>query len=268
MNRAAMLAIAGRDLRIVARSRAVLIPTIAVPMVLLLTPPLTLLAARTAPDSLVSALFPLLTRLPVEMFDQLPNEPARQAVVLLLVYVFAPLYLLVPVMVASVTAADSVVGERERGTLEGLLDSPTTDRELLIGKLLVPWGLATVVSALGAVAYGAVADLVLSQYGLPPSFPNIEWAVLVGWVAPAAAAIGLGLIVAAINRVKTFHEASQIIGIIVLPIVALVVAQAAGVVLFDAAVLALFGTVLWLVALLLLRASARSFRRDRLLTRD
>ena len=132
----------------------------------------------------------------------------------------------------------------------------------------MPWGLATVVSALGAVAYGAVADLVLSQYGLPPSFPNIEWAVLVGWVAPAAAAIGLGLIVAAINRVKTFHEASQIIGIIVLPIVALVVAQAAGVVLFDAAVLALFGTVLWLVALLLLRASARSFRRDRLLTRD
>lgn len=268
MNRAAVFAIATRDLRIVARSRAVLIPTVAVPIVLLLTPPLALLTARSAPDSLASALLPLLTRLPVEMFDQLPNEPARQAVVLLLVYVFAPLYLLVPVMVASVTAADSVVGERERGTLEGLLDSPTTDRELLIGKLLAPWGLATVVSALGAVAYGVVANLVLLQYGLPPSFPNLEWAVLVGWVAPAAAAIGLGIIVAASNRVRTFQEASQIIGIIVLPIVALVVGQAAGVVLFDVGVLALFGIALWLTALLLLRASARSFRRDRLLTRD
>jgi ABC-type Na+ efflux pump permease subunit len=268
MNRTAVLAIAARDLRIVARSRAVLIPMIAVPIVLLLTPPLALLTARSAPDSLASALLPLLTRLPVEMFDQLPNEPARQAVVLLLVYVFAPLYLLVPVMVASVTAADSVVGERERGTLEGLLDSPTTDRELLIGKLLAPWGMATVVSAVGAVAYGAVANLVLFQYGLPPSFPNLEWAVLVGWVAPAAAAIGLGIIVAASNRVKTFHEASQIIGIIVLPIVALVVGQVVGVVLFDVGVLALFGIALWLTALLLLRASARSFRRDRLLTRD
>jgi ABC-type Na+ efflux pump permease subunit len=268
LNTTAVLAIAGRDLRIVARSRAVLIPTIAVPIVLLLTPPLALLAARTAPDSLATALFPLLTRLPVEMLDQLPTEPARQAVVLLLLYVFAPLYLLVPVLVASVTAADSVVGERERGTLEGLLDSPTTDRELLIGKLLAPWGMATVVSALGAVAYGAVANLVLSQYGLPRSFPNLEWAVLVVWVAPAAAAIGLGLIVAASNRVKTFHEASQIIGIIVLPIVALVVAQAAGVVLFDVGVLLLFGAALWLMAVLLLRVSARGFRRDRLLTRD
>ena len=267
-NVAAVRAIAGRDLRIVARSRAVLIPTIAVPMVLLLTPPLALVVARTAPQSLASALVPLLTRLPADLIRQLPDEPVRQAAVLLLVYVFAPLYLLVPVLVASVTAADSVVGERERGTLEGLLDSPTTDRELLVGKLLTPWAIATVVSALGAVAYGAVANLVLLQYGLPPSFPNIEWAVLVGWVAPAAAAIGLGLIVAACHRVKTFQEASQAIGIIVLPIVALVVAQASGVLLFDVTVHLLVGAGLWVAAIVLLRVSARTFTRDRLATRE
>lgn len=268
LNRTAVLAIAGRDLRIVARSRAVLFPTIAVPLVLLLTPPLALVVARTAPESLASLLASLLARLPVAMLEQLPDEPARQAVVLLLVYVFAPLYLLVPVMVASVTAADSVVGERERETLEGLLDSPTTDTELLLGKVLAPWGLATVVSALGAVAYGLVANLVLAEYALPPSFPNAEWGVLVCWVAPGAAAIGLGLIVAASSRLKTFQEASQIIGIVVLPIVALVVAQVAGMVLFDVRMLLAFGAALWLAASLLLRAAARGFTRDRLLTRD
>lgn len=267
-NWAAVLAIAGRDLRIVVRSRAVLVPALAVPIVLLLTPPLTLLAVRTAPASLAGALATLVTRLPAGVVEQLPARPAAQAVVLVLVYVFAPLYLLVPVMVASLTAADSVVGERQRGTLDGLLNSPTTDRELLLAKSLAPWIVATVVSAVGAVAYGAVANAVLSAYGIPPSFPNSEWAVLVVWVAPAVAAIGLGMVVAASPRVKTFSEASQLIGIVALPIVALVVVQAAGLVLFDATLLLALGGALWLAAVMLLRTASRSYRRERLATRD
>lgn len=267
-NWAAVLAIAGRDLRVVFRSRAVLVPTIAVPIVLLLTPPLTLLAARTAPASLARALASLVTRLPQGVIEELPARPAERAVVLVLVYVFAPLYLLVPVMVASLTAADSVIGERQRGTLDALLNSPTTDRDLLLAKSLAPWSVATVVSAVGAIAYGAVANAVLSAYGMPPSFPNSEWAVLVLWVAPAVAAIGLGMVMAASPRVNTFHEASQLIGIVALPIVALVVAQATGSVLFDATLLATVGAALWLAALVLLRVAARSYRRERLATRD
>lgn len=268
MNRAAVLAIAGRDLRVVARSRSMLVPLVIVPIVLLLTPPLTLVVTASAPDALAAELTPLLTRLPAELSDGLPSEPASAAAMLLLVYVFAPLYLLVPVMVASVTAADSVVGERERQTLEGLLHSPTTDRELLIGKLLTPWSLAVVAAALGAVAYGAVANVVLAQHGLPASFPNVEWTVLAVWVSPAAAASGAGLILVMSNRLKTFQEATQVAGIVVLPIVGLVVAQVAGVVLFDVVLLALLGSVLWLLTLLLLNMAGRSFTRDRLLTRD
>lgn len=268
MNRAAMLAIAARDLRIVARSRALVIPLVVVPAVLLLTPPLTLVIANSVPDSLAAELTPLFTRLPADVTGQLPTEPAHGAVVLLLIYVFAPLYLVVPVMVASMTAADSVVGERQRRTLEGLLHGPTTDGELLLGKVLMPWTLAVLVAVLGAVAYGAVANLVLAQYGLPASFPNIVWAVLVVWVSPAAAAFGVALIVALSARVKTFQEASQVAGIVVLPIVGLVVAQAAGLILFDVVFLGLLGCLLWLLTLLLLRVASRNFRRDRLLTRD
>jgi ABC-type Na+ efflux pump permease subunit len=268
MNRGAVLAIAGRDLRIVARNRGVLIPLLIVPTILLLAPPLTLVLTAAAPDALAAELAPLLTRLPAELSDGLPSEPARAAAVLLLVYVFAPLYLLVPMMVASVTAADSVVGERERHTLEGLLHSPTTDRELLIGKLLTPWCVAVVAAVLGALAYGAVANMVLAQHGLPASFPNVAWAVLAVWVSPAAAAFGAGLILVLSHRLKTFQEATQVAGIVVLPIVGLVVAQAAGVVLFDVLLLALVGCLLWLLTLLLLNVAGRSFTRDRLLTRD
>lgn len=268
VNRAAVLAIAGRDLRIVVRSRVVLIPLLLVPLVLLLAPPLTLLAARSAPESLVSALAPLIARLPLELVDRLPGQADRQAVVVLLIYVFAPLYLLVPVMVATVTAAESVAGERERGTLESLLHSPTTDGELLLGKLLTPWVIATAVALIAAAAYGVVANLVLTQYGLSRLFPNVEWLVLVAWVAPAAAGFGLCLIVAAANRVKTTQEANQIAGVVVLPISALVVAQAAGLVLFGVGLLALTGVFFWVFTFLLFRSARRNFRRDRLLARD
>ncbi|HSK98629.1 MAG TPA: ABC transporter permease subunit [Euzebyales bacterium] len=268
LNRAAVLAIAGRDLRNIARSRAVLVPLLVVPALLLLTPPLTLVIANAAPESLAAELAPLFTRLPADLSDRLPSEPSHRAVVLLLVYVFAPLFLVVPLLVASMTAADAVVGERQRRTLEGLLHTPTTNHELLLGKVLTPWAMAVVMAVLGAVAYGAVANTVLAQYGQPASFPNPVWVVLVVWVSPAAAAFGVGLVVVLSARIKTFQEANQVAGFVVLPIVGLVVAQAAGVLLFDGVALGLLGGALWLLTLLLLRVAGHNFRRDRLLIRD
>ena len=267
LNITAVRAIAGRDLRIATRSRAVMIPLVVVPIVLLIVPPLVLLLAAGSPEVLGAELRPLLSRVAPGL-DGLPADPGAQAIVLVLVYVFAPLYLLVPVMVSSVTAADSVVGERERQTLEGLLHSPTTDRELFLGKLLAPWTLAIVVAVGSAVLYGLVANLVLAAYGVAPAFPNRAWVVLVAWVAPPAAGVGLGLIVLVSARVKTFQEASQVSGIVVVPVVGLVVAQAVGVLLFDVVMLAGLGAVLWVVTLLLMRFAVRRFRRDLLVARD
>jgi ABC-2 type transport system permease protein len=260
----AVRAIAGRDLRLVRRSRAVLIPIMVMPLALLLVPPIALLATA-APDALAAELGPLLTRATPSMGPP-SSTPGQEAVVLLLVYVFAPLFLLVPIMVASVTAADSIVGERERGTLEGLLHSPTTDRELFLGKLAAPWIVATLVTLVSAACYAVIANAVLGSYGLPPVFPNRVWMVLIVWVGPAAACVGLTLIVLISARVKTFQEASQLSGIVVVPVVGLVIAQVAGLLLFDVALLVRLGFVLWLLTLLLMRFAVRMFRRDRLIT--
>jgi len=264
-NRGAVRAIAGRDLRLVRRSRAVLIPIVVVPAVLLLVPPLALLALAGTPDALAAELQPLLARVTPAMAPS-SSTPGQHAIVLLLVYVFAPLFLLVPIMVASVTAADSVVGERERGTLEGLLHSPTTDRELFLAKLATPFVVAVLVTLASAGCYAIIANTVLRAYGLPPMFPNVVWTVLIVWVAPAAAGVGLTLVVLISARVKTFQEASQISGIVVVPVVGLVIAQVTGLLLFDVALLVGLGCVLWLLTLLLMRFAVRRFRRDRLIT--
>ncbi len=268
MNRDAVFALAGRDLRIVRRSRAVLVPIVVVPLVLLVLPPASLLLATGSPEILARELGPLLVRVPDAIVARMGGTPGQQAVELVLVYIFAPLFLLVPVMVAAVTAADSVVGERERQTLESLLHSPTTDHELFLGKLLAPWALATAVALASAVLYGVVANAVLASYGAGGAFPNVVWVVLVLWVAPPAAGASLGLIVLISARVQTFQEASQISGVVVVPVIGLVTAQVAGVLLFDVPLLVGLGAVLWLLTFLLLRFAGGRFRRDRLISGD
>jgi ABC-2 type transport system permease protein len=73
----------------------------------------------------------------------------------------APLYLLVPLVVATVIAADSFAGERERGTLEALLHTPTTDRELLTGKFLAAWLPAVTVAWAGFAVYSVLANVLM-----------------------------------------------------------------------------------------------------------
>jgi hypothetical protein len=69
-------------------------------------------------------------------------------------------------------------------------------------------------------------------------------------------------------RVRTFQEASQISGVVVVPVIGLVTAQVAGVLLFDVPLLIGLGAVLWLLTFLLLRFAGRRFRRDRLISGD
>src|SRR5690554_2695401 len=135
VNRGAVLAVVRRDLRTVVRNRVVLGFFVLLAVVMLLLPPVTVaLAGATGAGGSGSPapLLPMLARLPGVLVESLPADVHRQ-IVALLVFAAVPLYLLAPLLLGALTAADNVAGERERGTLEVLLHSPLTDGELLAG---------------------------------------------------------------------------------------------------------------------------------------
>jgi ABC-2 type transport system permease protein len=99
-------------------------------------------------------------------------------------------------------------------------------------------------------------------------FPTPMWWVLALWVAPAVAAVGLGSTVLVSARVNTFQEAYQVGGMVVLPIILLVVGQAAGVVVLSVGVVAAIGAAFWLIAAALLWFGGRGFRRGEVLARS
>jgi ABC-2 type transport system permease protein len=269
MNLRAVLAIVRKDLIVVRRSKAVMLPLVIVPVILvLLLPLLASLAPTLANLPGASDMGALVERLPEALQVQLaPFDDDQRIVFVLLVYLFAPMYLVVPLMVASVIAADAFAGERERKTLEALLHTPTSDRELVVGKLASGF-LPAVAVAWGAfLLYALVANLAAYPVMGRIFFPTPMWWVLALLVAPGVAAVGLGATVLVSARVSTFQEAYQIGGVVVLPLILLIVGQAAGVVVLSSGFVLVLGLVVWAVAIALLAVGIRTFRRGELLAR-
>ncbi len=271
MNRRAIKAIVRKDLKVVFQNKGVLIPLIVVPVVIMLALPSLTALVPLFEDDLSSAfdeLAPFLEGMPAGLRTGLAGyNEAQTLVVLLLGYMLAPMYLILPVMVASVIAADSFAGEKERKTLEALLYTPTTDAELFLSKLLAAWLPALGVAWVGFVLYAVVANVAAWPTMGRLFFPNLMWIILVVWVAPAVAGVGLGVTVLISSRAQGFQDAYQLGAIVVLPIVLLAIGQATGVMYFSTWLVLLLGLLFWLVTAALLWIGARTFKRQELATR-
>lgn len=271
MNQRAIRALVRKDLKVVIQSKAVLLPIIIVPLLMLVVLPalagLAPLAGNMVGDEM-DDLQMFLERMPASLQAELAGlNDAQKWVVIALVYFLAPMYLIIPLMVASVIAADSFAGEKERKTLEALLYTPTTDEELLVGKLLAAWLPALAVAWVGFVLYGIVANLSAWPTMGRIFFPNAMWIVLALWVAPAAAGLGLSTMVIVSSRVATFQEAYQLGGMVVLPVMILVIGQATGVIYFSLEAVLVLGLALWAIDLALLWWGGRTFQRGEIIAR-
>jgi ABC-2 type transport system permease protein len=271
MNWRAIRTLIRRDLQVVLQSRSVLLPMIVVPLILVIGLPLFLtFVLRTAPpsDPDVSDMVQLVEQLPVDLLADFANVPLMgQVLIYMLTYFFAPLFLILPLMTASVIAADSFAGEKERKTLEALLYTPTSDQELYVAKVLTPWVAAMAVMLLALVGYSIVVNAVAAPMVGYVFFPNLMWLILAFWVGPAAAGLGLGVMVLVSSRVSTFQEAYQLGGLVVLPVLLLVFGQVGGVIFLSIPVVLAIGVVLWLIDLAVLWFGARIFTRSNLLSR-
>ena len=267
MNWRAIKAVIRKDLSVVLRSKAILLPLILLPVILLMIIPIVFGGIATVPFSEGDAA-ELESILPPGMSEDFAGLTGGEMwMTYALVYMMAPLYLIIPLMVASVIAADSFVGERERKTLEALLHTPITNWELLVAKLLAGWLAAMAVALGGFVIYTIMANLVGYLVIGRLFFPTLMWVVIVLWVMPATAGLGLTTMVLVSIRVNTFQEAYQLGGAVVIPIIALMIGQISGVMYFSVGLTLLLGLVLWIVDGALLWFGVKTFRRSELIAR-
>jgi ABC-2 type transport system permease protein len=264
MNRTAMWAIAQKDMGVIRSNKQILLPMIIVPIVIgVILPAVLLLVMKSVDVSGVKnldAILKMVNKLPAgELRDLLLGMPSvnHQVVYLAVNYLFAPLFLLIPVMSSTIIAANSFVGEKERRTLESLLFAPIDVKSLFVGKVLSAL-IPTLMLTLGSfVLFGLIADGIgYSMFGRL-IFPNWNWVVMMLWVVPSISLCTILLNVLISARVKGFQEAQQIGGLIVLPVIAMVVGQASGLMFLQVSLLLIIGAVLLVISLLLLQRIAK-----------
>jgi ABC-2 type transport system permease protein len=265
-------AIMWKDIRIVRTNRMVWLPMIVVSVFLTVLLPLGLvLIPRLAPAEFASGKMmaedfqTMLTALPDAIRQRLAEmDPTQQWIYLATTHFFAPMFLILPIMLSSIIASDSFAGERERGTLEPLLYTPVSEGELFAGKVLA--ALAPAVGlALAAFAVNVVVVNV-AAYGTMDRllYTTTAWVLMVLLLAPACALLGLGVTVLISSKAKTVTGAQQASGALVLPVVLLMVGQLAGAFYFGAKVILLATAIAGGLGLALVWVGARTFKRGEL----
>ena len=272
MNTRAMFAIIRKDLKVVSQNKGMVIPTLVIILMIFVIAPwfarlIPLLGTFTETLSTNLDLEELISRFPAGLKQELAGYNTSQMLVIFyLVYVLASAFIMVPIFVSGGIAADSFAGEKERKTLEALLYSPTTDRELFIAKLLSGWLTSIAFAWVGFLIYVFMVNAAgWSQIG-ELFFPNTMWLLLAFWLVPAVPGMVLGLMVLISMRAQGFQDAYQLGALVMLPVIFLLVAQFSGALFFSVSFVFLLGLVIWLLDILLIWLASRSFHRGRLLS--
>ncbi|GAA3596131.1 ABC transporter permease subunit [Klugiella xanthotipulae] len=268
MNRQRVRALIRKDWRELSRNKQATVPLLVLPLVFVIIIPTAIILLGNNPALLatVNGLQAFIDNLPVGITPD--GYSTRQLIIYaVIVYFMAPFFLLIPVMVASIMASSSFVGEKERRTIEGLLYTPLTDRELVLGKVLVSvvpavlltWGSFLIYTLLVNVLGGPILGGMF--------FPTWTWAVIIIVLVPLVSFLATCLIVAVSGRSTSMQDAQGSAMLIVLPVIALVVGQATGLLLFDVSVALIVAAALLVVDVVVFVCVVGRFQRERIVTR-
>jgi ABC-type Na+ efflux pump permease subunit len=272
VNRRIIWAIARKDWKEVRQNGMAWKPMLILPLIICVLLPALIILGPTLFNMPVSSLTKgqdiqsLVSSLPPVVQEQVAGMTEHQLMIyFLLAFTLAPMFLILPIMTASIIGSDSFVGEKERKTMESLLYTPATERELFLGKMLASVVPAVLVSWITFAVYTIILNVLGGPIMGGVWFPTPTWWPLILWVTPAVSVLGMLGAVLVSSRVNTFMEAYQATGLLVLPVILLLVAQVGGVIYLSVGTTLVVGLVIWLIDAALLWGSLKIFSRAALM---
>ncbi|MCM1215172.1 MAG: ABC transporter permease [Lachnospiraceae bacterium] len=255
-------AIIKKDIRSITSNHRMFITLLAVPIVLsVVIPSVFILIILFAPSE-ANEFERLLALLPLSGQAEVSSE---NIISLVLNYMLPVFFMLIPIMAASVMAACSFVGEKEKRTLETLLYCPLSLKQIFRAKVLAAFLLSMLVSAISFVLMLAVLEAETCLLAGFFILPDAKWLLILLLVAPAISLIAITLIVKASAKAQSVEDAQQGAVFLIFPIIMLLVGQSTGILLLNAWVLLALGVVCAVIAALLLKQSMSSFKYEALL---
>lgn len=274
MNKNIIFTIAQKDLKATFSSKKIWIPMVIVAVLLCIVVPAVIaflglhfeLIGKSTND-VQKTINAFISSFPDEdMRNSLASLPniEYKFVYLFLTFMMIPFFLMVTIINSMVTASNSFVGEKERNTLETLLFAPISIKELFIGKVLSSFIPALGISLTAYLLSILIVNSITYSYFKDVVLVNSTWLILMIWVTPVLVLFTIILNVFISAKVKSFQEAQQFGGILVLPVVGVVISQASGLFFLNTTVLFLIGLVLLITNLVLIKLVTKYNERNSL----
>jgi len=204
----------------------------------------------------------LLQLLPV---DQQLDSTTRMIIKLMMDQMFPVFLTMIPIMSASVMGASAFVGEKEKRTLETLLYSPLSVRQIFQAKVLACLTLSMFVTLLSYLVMLIVLQVEIVLTTGSALMPGVSWIIVPLLISPAVALIAITLIVSGSAKAKTMEESQQKAAFLVMPIAALMAAQFSGLIMINVWTLLIIGIILAVTGVTLILRATRKFTYELLL---
>lgn len=254
-----------KDLNEITSSKQVTLPMIIVPLILTVIIPLAAIIGANYlgnDPGMISKLGPLVKKLPPEYTTY---NPAQFLIKIVVNYMFPSYFLIIPIMCSGVIGASSFVGEKEHKTMETLLYTPISMEQLLKAKILGVFIPSYIVTLISYIAFGIIVNIGGFIYFGGLIFPDIKWLIIILWISPAINLLSLVFTVVVSAKSKTFQDAQQVSGFLVLPVILVLVGQMTGVLMLSNLVMLAAGAVILVIDYVLIKRISSGFVPEKLI---
>lgn len=260
MNRA-MYAVMKKDFRGIISNRRLFLELLIVPLILtIVLPSIFVVAIHFAPDD------PDILKM-LELLPQGSRTGGVEMAVtgLILNYILPVFFLMIPIMTASIMAASSFVGEKEKHTLETLLYCPLSVKQIFQAKVLASFLFSMMVALISFAAMMIVLEIEAFFIMDRLIMPAAGWIVILCLLSPSISLITVTLIVRGSAKAQSVEESQQGAVFLIVPLILLVAGQFAGVMLLNVWILLGLGVLCALLAWVLLQKAVGRFTYEMLL---
>jgi ABC-2 type transport system permease protein len=196
-----------------------------------------------------------------EAVSEIPNIPPsvfppgltdmEKSLYFYLNFMILPFFLMLATILPVTIAADAFAGERERKTLEALLAVPMSNRDLFLGKALLPLSYGFGSSLVAFVIITLIVKLSFPDAAI--SMPNASWLILIFLAVPAFSLLGILAELIISSRVDRTYYAVQIGSLVMLPLLVFVFGGVTGFLLLGPGLLLVLSGAVFLLDYILMQ---------------
>ncbi|MCE7745613.1 MAG: ABC transporter permease subunit [Candidatus Heimdallarchaeota archaeon] len=254
-----------KEVKELLKNREILVTVIIMPIIFSLLIPISMITLNFAEDQEIpeSDQVPEIFRNLAPFWDESTD---LQKVSIVQANLYLAFLIMIPMMVPMAISSDSIAGEKERKTIEGLLAAPITKEEILIGKALAAAVPSIVISWIAEIIYIISTDIILHNIMGRIILPNLFAAIMFIFLMPTQTLLSTLLMTSFSSKARGSREALQKSGFFAIPIIFIVSALIFLPLLVHPSLTLVSEVVLILLMIIILRRATKNFNRNKLLS--